>query len=332
MSDMSQMGQGKAPYNVAKRSLIRLIKKEQKLGMGDGFGQGFSCMNMADKELVTASASYIMGSQMEDALMYAFWKVENEILSAGGYLLGVRPVFIFPAKEEEALAAYWAKKLDLLCESCHCQILGMDARGSEKVDVPICMLTGYGMRTQKMCKVLPGWDIVAAGHIGMEGIVMLTRGKREELKKRFSFEFIEQAENFIKELSIKPMMEQVVQTKPVLSHAVGEGGILAGLWNLSERTGLGLCVRLKDIPVRQETVEISEFFSLNPYQMLSGGMALFVTPQGEELAGRLCRKNILARVIGKTTDKKERVVENGEERRFLDRPAVDELYKTGIFV
>lgn len=332
MNRMSQMGQGKAPYNVAKRSLIQKIKRERKMGMGDGIGQGFSVMNLMEKELVTASSSYIMGSQMEDALMYAFWKVENQILSTGSRLLGIRPVFLFPSKEEEALAAYWAKKLDMLCESCQCQILGMDARGSEKIDVPICMLTGYGIRAKETFKVLPGWDIVAAGHIGMEGIAMLTRGKKEVLKKRFSFEFIEKAENFIKELSIQPIMEEAGQIEPVCSHAVGEGGILAGLWELAERTGLGMCVRLKEIPVRQETVEISEFFSLNPYQMASNGMVLFVTPKGEELAGRLRRKNILACVIGKTTNKKERLIENGEERRFLDRPAVDELYKTGILV
>ena len=32
------------------------------------------------------------------------------------------------------------------------------------------------------------------------------------------------------------------------------------------------------------------------------------------------------------TDKKARVIVNGEEERFLDRPAADEMYKTGILV
>lgn len=37
--EMSQMGQGNVPYNVAKRSVLGPIKRERRMGMGDGFGQ-----------------------------------------------------------------------------------------------------------------------------------------------------------------------------------------------------------------------------------------------------------------------------------------------------
>lgn len=332
MSEMSQMGQGKAPYNVAKRSLIRPIHRERRSGMGDGIGQGYASVLADGRELVTAASCYVMGSQEEDAVRYAFWQVENEILAAGGELLGVRPTFLFPSSQEEALAASWGKALDEMCGERNCQVSGVGAAGSQKVEAPVCMLTGCGMLRRRNAAAQPGWDIVAAGHAGMEGVAMLTRGKKEELKKRFSYDFIRQAEDFFLELSIRRMTDASVLAQPVLVHALGEGGVLAGLWNLAERTGLGLCVRLRDIPIRQETVEISEFFEINPYQMMAGGMAFFVTEKGEETARTLRRMKIPAQVIGTMTNKKERVVENGEERRFLDRPAADEMYRTGILV
>lgn len=332
MIGMSQMGQGNVPYNVAKRSVLGPIKRERRMGMGDGFGQTSASFDFGKGELVTVSSCCVMGSQAEDAVMYAFRQAENEMLAAGGELTGVRPMFLFPSGEEETLAAAWGNALDGLCRERGCFVFGIQAAGSQGVLSPVCMLTGYGIRNRECPKVLPGWDIVAVGHIGTEGIVMLTRGKRESLETRFAFEFIEKAASFQEELSIRHMMEALDNDQPVLVHALGEGGVFAGLWNLAERTGLGLRVRLLDIPVRQETVEISEFFELNPYQMMAQGMAFFVTEHGEDLAGRMRSLGIRAQVIGKMTDKKARVIVNGEEERFLDRPAADEMYKTGILV
>ena len=43
--------------------------------------------------------------------------------------------------------------------------------------------------------------------------------------------------------------------------------------------------------------------------------------------GQMEKEGIAASVIGKTTDNNDRVVVNGEERRFLEMPKPDELYK-----
>ena len=108
-------------------------------------------------------------------------------------------------------------------------------------------------------------------------------------------------------------------------HPVAEGGILGALWELAEGADLGLSVDMRKIPIRQETIEVCEYFHLNPYQLTSAGCILAVTENGEELVERLHEENIEAVVIGYTTDKAERVLMNGGEKRYLDRPAQDEL-------
>ena len=77
--------------------------------------------------------------------------------------------------------------------------------------------------------------------------------------------------------------------------------------------------------VKQETIEVCEYFHLNPYQLTSTGCVLLVTEQGEELADALSKNGTPATVIGHTTKETERVIMNGGEKRYLDRPAQDEF-------
>ena len=75
----------------------------------------------------------------------------------------------------------------------------------------------------------------------------------------------------------------------------------------------------------QETIEVCEYFHLNPYQITSTGCVLLVTDKGEELADALIKNGTPAVIIGHTTKEKERVIMNGGEKRYLDRPAQDEF-------
>ena len=88
---------------------------------------------------------------------------------------------------------------------------------------------------------------------------------------------------------------------------------------------VGLEADMKKMSIQQETVEICEYFRLNPYQMTSVGTLLIFTQNGEALVQKLQEAGKQAAVIGHTTNRKERVLSGGSERRFLDRPQPDEL-------
>ena len=90
---------------------------------------------------------------------------------------------------------------------------------------------------------------------------------------------------------------------------------------------MGLDVDLKKIPIRQETVEVCEQFGLNPYLLMSSGAMLIGTEQGEILVRKLQEAGIPGTVIGQAVEGSSRILRNGEEIRYLDRPQSDELYK-----
>src|SRR3712207_610082 len=96
-------------------------------------------------------------------------------------------------------------------------------------------------------------------------------------------------------------------------HDITECGVFGALCEMAEAAGCGLEVDLNTIPIRQETVEICEFFHVNPYQIMSSGSMLMITENGENLVRELEKAGIPARVIGVLTDRNDRILQNGSE-------------------
>ena len=73
-----------------------------------------------------------------------------------------------------------------------------------------------------------------------------------------------------------------------------------------------------------------EHSRLNPYQLMSAGCSLAVADDGEALAARFRQEGMEAAVIGRLTDNHDKIITNGEEFRYVDRPAPDEWMKIWI--
>ena len=97
----------------------------------------------------------------------------------------------------------------------------------------------------------------------------------------------------------------------------------------AQASGVGLEVSIEDIPVRQHTIELCEFFDLNPYQLISSGSMLIVTDHGNALVRELEREGIKATVIGRTTDSNDKIIYRQGKAASLEAPKQDELYKIG---
>lgn len=199
--------------------------------------------------------------------------------------------------------------------------------------VPEVVVTVAGEYDQKdriadaLLTARAGQDIVYAGWAGLEGMLRIIGEKEAELRKRFTPAFIGQMKAYDSEMCGLPKIAAADAVSVSVMRQVSHGGILASLWDLAKDTGLGLTVDLKKIAVRQETIEVCEHFRLNPYQLASGGSFLMVSENGEALADALKQKGIQAAVIGQLTDSNDKVIHNGEDMRYLDRPAPDELMK-----
>ena len=169
-------------------------------------------------------------------------------------------------------------------------------------------------------------DIVVSKWIGLEGTVELVRQYREKLRERFPARMIDEAADFDEYLSVAPEAATAMKSGVCGMHGVSRGGIFAGLWEMAQEAGVGLEVDLRKIPVRQETIEICEFFGENPYELLSGGCLIMTARDGNALVTALEREEIPAVVIGRTTSGNDRVLYNQGNKRYLNKPKTDQIY------
>lgn len=186
------------------------------------------------------------------------------------------------------------------------------------------------MSEKEKRKKMGDMDIVMTGFAGLNGSVFLAYEKQKALSRRYPVSFLEEAkrqERFLRQIpeaapagksdgcSTYSFSEKGITGMYLLS----KGGVFAGLWDMGKLAGVGLKVYGKNIPIKQETIEICNFFDVNPYQMNSEGSALLLSENGYRLKEQLFGRGIFSEVIGFTTKNNDRVVINGEEQRFLQK-------------
>ncbi len=184
------------------------------------------------------------------------------------------------------------------------------------------------MRTNRFsAQAMPGQEIVMTGWIGLEGTAIIAEEKEKELLERYNKSFIDKAKRMRGGMSLTSETEIAKKAGVSSMYPVEDGGIFAALWKMGAETKEGLEVDLHKILVKQETVEICEFYNISPYMLRSNGCMIMISDKAYYLVEKLIAEGIMAAVIGFMTDSNGRLVINGEEGRYLVPPEGDEIYK-----
>ena len=325
------MKTGKIPESVLKRSVLRqLHNRRDEVLLGAGVGEDCAALTLEADEVFVMSTDPITGTGKEMGSL-AVITTANDLASSGAEPVGVMLTILLPEESEEALLKEIMRDAEATCEKFHMQILGGHTEVSAAVNRPVISVSGVGkVKKDAMIKTggaRPGMDIVVSKWIGIEGTVILAKERERELLGRYATTFIDRSKDLDAYISV--LSEAAVAARSGVSamHDITEGGIFGALWEMAEASGVGLEIDLKKIPVRQETIEICEFFGLNPYELISGGSMLMAAEDGNQLVHELEKAGIPAAVIGKAMAGNNRVLRNEEERRFLEPPKPDELYR-----
>lgn len=322
---------GKVPESVLKRSILKQIHtKRKEVILGAGVGEDCTAIKILPDEVFVLSTDPITGT-VQDIGELAVLVNLNDIASSGAEALGIMLTVLLPEEITEAQIREMMEQVEGVCSKANVQILGGHTEVTRAVNQPVITVTGIGkVKEGKLISTAgaePGMDIVLTKWAGIEGTSILAKEKETELLQRFSENFIRRAKEFDRMISVVPEAAIAVKSGVSAMHDVTEGGIFGALWEMAEASGVGLEIELKKIPLKQETVEICEFFGISPYGLISSGSMLMASSDGNQLVMDLQKAGISAAVIGKATAGNDRVVINEEERRFLEPPKVDELYE-----
>lgn len=323
------MRQGKISENVLKRSVLKKIKTHRD-EVVSGAGIGKDCAILAFGEEETVLSVTPVTAPVTELSSYAIPMALNNVAVSGAEPVGVMLSILLPEETEEAEFQQIMEQAEDVCSDLHVEIIGGHTEVTPAVAHPIMTVTGVGKKEAARAGFPQGikanQDIVVSKWIGLEGTARLAKEHKEELCSRYPVRMIEEAAAYDKYLSVIPEAATAMKSGVCGMHDVSRGGIFGALWEMASGAGVGLEIDLKKLPVKQETIEICEFFELNPYELLSGGCLIMVTEDGNGLVTALAREEIPAVIVGRTTDSNDRILYNEDEKRYLDMPKTDQIY------
>ncbi len=322
---------GKLPEQVLLRSVLKEVgHRREEVLMGPGVGQDCAVVALDSDEMFVMSADPITGT-VKDIGSHSIHITANDLAASGAEPVGVMLTILIPEETAESELRVMMRDVEQTCKALHMEVLGGHTEVTNVVRQPLISVAGVG-KVKKGREVLTnglkaGDDLIVTKWIALEGTSIIAKEKEADLKKALPEELVDTAKRFDQYLSVLPESRIAVAHGVSAMHDITEGGILGALWEFGEGAGVGLDVELRQIPIRQESVEICERYGLNPYQLMSSGSMLIGTTRGAALVRRLREAGIPAVLIGQTTKGRDRILRNGEEIRYLDRPQSDELYR-----
>lgn len=312
-----------------KRSVLRQLNKKNTVSTER---YGADCAVLPQKSgflSVYTAVSAVPGFEHRPGALVT--AAVNNLAAGGARPEALAVHALLPVSCEEPMLKAGMKQIAEAAEGYGMQVLCGHTEISQAVTRPVYQITGIGCVKEEECRASavlhPGDTLVLTKWIALAGTAALAERYEEELGKRFPFTLIDRAKEYEKLMSIAPEARAIARFGACAMHDLSQSGIFGALWEMAERAGTGLEVDLKKIPIKQETIEICEYFDINPYNLYSAGALLAGTSKPEALIAELSGLGIPAAVIGRATDGNDRIIRNGEDVRFLDRPQQEEWYR-----
>lgn len=323
------MRKGKLTQAAFDRSVLRVLKgKREDVVQYPEYGCGYGAFRNGGEAggTLTVTACGISAGFPGSAPEFAVYEACSHLLAAGAEPTGVTVQLLLPEEYSEPELKTLTATLDQAAGHYGAVILGGHTEVVPGLVKLVITVTAVGKAKSLPLKAEPELDLVVAGTIAGSAAARLAADQREQLMECFSEGFLNDTVKIGEERNLPEAVKIAAENGVCQMKAVSRGGIFGALWEMAEQAKVGLDVELKRIPIRQETIEICEYFSLNPYQMFCTDTLLAAAPDGAQLVRKFAGAQIPAAVIGRTTKGKERILRNGEEIRYLDKPQTDEWY------
>lgn len=322
---------GKVQESILKRSILKQITyKRDEVILGPAVGEDCAAIEIAEGEVLILTQNPVIAS-IEEFGTLTVQRIINNLYTSGAVPIGIMITLLLPYDSDEIIIKKIMKSLQEECIGEQLVILGGHTELTAGVNWPIISATGVGsVKKQSFLKtgnVKPGQEIIMSKWVGIYGTALLAKEKEKELMERYAGDFLEGAKAFSNYQSI--VKEAIIGKACHVSamHDITTGGIFGALWEMASASGVGLFIDQSKIPMKQETVEICEFYDLNPYLLHSMGSLLMASDRGSDVVNALKKEGIEATVIGKAVEGNEKIIFHEDERRFLEPPKRDELYK-----
>jgi hydrogenase maturation factor len=177
----------------------------------------------------------------------------------------------------------------------------------------------------------PGDEVILTKGPAIEAAGILATVREKALLKSHPKDLVERAKALCKEMSVVKDAMVAVEAGGVTSmHDATEGGVIGGLFEVANASGVGMVVDEASFVYPEEVKMICDFFGIDPVAAIAEG-SLIITAKAESstgIIGRLHSAGIRASVVGTVTaDPEERVMKRSDGRTVpLEIPEQDPFW------
>ncbi len=321
MSD--NMG-GKANLEELRRYVFnRTGAKRKDVLMGPKYGEDTGAVSIGDEVLVVNS----------DPIVYAADRIgllgvniaSNDIAASGAEPKWLTNTIFLPDDNEEDLDII-TKQISDEAERKGISIIGGHSEYVEDISRPIISMTCLGTTNNYISTsgAKPGDYIILTKGAGIEGTGIIATDFKEEIRGEVSGEIISRAVSRLNDLSVLED-SRVLRDYASSMHDPTEGGLIDGLLELANASGVELRVKRNNIIVPEETRELCSVMGVDPLKIFSSGALIATVPKEK---ARKALKEVVnigmdASVIGE--------VESGSPKLDIDGEIFEESIKDDLY-
>lgn len=284
-----------------------------------------------DAKLLYVSHVNTMCGSAKECGQLAVLKAAAGLWAGGAAVYGVQISVLMPDRTDEQDLRAFMSAAEASCEQTGIEIMGGHTQVTGAVNEFVVTVCAHGFlekgRLADKGRVCEGDDLVMTGYAGLSGTAVIAKRAGGQLNGKYNPDFIESAAELIKLCSPKEAAEIACGFGVSAVHDISSTGIFGALWEFASWSGRGFKIDLKKILLKQETVEICNYFDLNPYRLESLGALLIAVSHGEQLVHLLKKAGIAAAVIGEITGDNDKLIINDDERGCMEPPRCCEMSK-----
>lgn len=324
------MEQGKLPMELLKKLVFENIKaRNPHVILRSEIGEDCAAIKFGDYACVLTTDP-ITGAD-KGAGTLAVHISCNDIASCGVKPIGIMITLMVPIDGTKEDIDRVMKEAGCAAEELGVEIIGGHTEITAAVNKMVISATAIGKveidRIITTKGAMVGDDVVMTKWAGLEGTSIIASDLEKELTNVLDKKELEEAQSFIKYISVVPEGVLAGEYGVHSMHDVTEGGILGAAWEIAEISDVGIEIYLKNIPVKGVTKKICDYLGINPYGLISSGSMIMSCEDGHKLVQLLEEEGIQAAVIGKIIKKEKLIVNSDGTSLELEPPKADELFK-----
>jgi hydrogenase expression/formation protein HypE len=324
---LSDLPPGKVPPELLRQYAFgRSGAPRSEVLVGPNIGEDAAAIAVGD-EAVILSSDPITGAA-GNAGWLAVHVACNDIAAMGARPTGVLVTLLLPPVDAVGHLDRLTDDVDRACRDLGIAVLGGHSEVVGALSQPILSLTAVGTtpksRIVRSTGVRPGDALIVTKAAATEGTALLATDFADELTRELGAELVARAQACWSEISVVPEGLAAAEAGATAMHDVTEGGVLGAVMELAEASGLGVRLRVEQVPIRPVTAEICSYFSVDPLALVSSGSLLIAGPR--EIADKLTAQGIRATVIGDVVGDGRRLLLRGKQMPLFAPPR-DELWR-----